>query len=61
MVCLPLVDVKFNFAVVVGRIGLFKSKYFFVAVMCGRRNYPEPESPHARSGSLGASLLDPLS
>ncbi|MEG4806727.1 hypothetical protein QUA82_03095 [Microcoleus sp. F8-D3] len=30
MVCLPLLDVKFNFAVAVGRIGLFKNKYLLV-------------------------------
>ncbi|MEG4573899.1 hypothetical protein QUA56_14565 [Microcoleus sp. N3A4] len=36
MVCLPLLDVKFNFAVTVGRMGLFKSEYFLVRVRCDR-------------------------
>ncbi|MEG4799389.1 hypothetical protein QUB63_00660 [Microcoleus sp. ARI1-B5] len=31
MVCLPLLDVKFNFAVAGGKIGLFKSEYFYFA------------------------------
>jgi len=38
MVCLPLLDVKFNFAVAVGRMGLFKNKYFLVPAMCDRRS-----------------------
>lgn len=47
MVCLPLVDVKFNFAVAVDTMGLFKSKYFLVRVRCHRRS----------RSCLGASLL----
>ncbi|MBD0342262.1 MAG: hypothetical protein ICV61_15710 [Microcoleus sp. Co-bin12] len=38
MVCLPLLDVKFNFAVAVGTIGLFKNKFLFVRVRCDRRS-----------------------
>ncbi|MEG4093107.1 hypothetical protein [Microcoleus sp. Pol12B4] len=41
MVCLPLLDVKFNFAVAVGTIGLFKNKFLLVRVRCDRRSrYP---------------------
>ncbi|MEG4171522.1 MULTISPECIES: hypothetical protein [unclassified Microcoleus] len=38
MVCLPLLDVKFNFAVAVGTIGLFKNKFLLVQVRCDRRS-----------------------
>ena len=40
MVCLPLLDVKLNFAVPVGKMGLFKSEYFLVRVRYARRSYP---------------------
>ncbi|WP_445248129.1 hypothetical protein [Microcoleus sp. OTE_8_concoct_300] len=36
MVCLPLLDVKFNFAVAVGTMGLFKNKYLLVPARCDR-------------------------
>ncbi|MBW3586844.1 MAG: hypothetical protein KY448_13670 [Cyanobacteria bacterium 0813] len=38
MVCLPLLDVKFNFAVAVRTIGLFKNKYLLVRARCDRRS-----------------------
>ncbi|MFS8118038.1 MAG: hypothetical protein ACMG55_06040 [Microcoleus sp.] len=50
MVFLPLVDVKFNFAVAVGRIGLFESEYFLGesgAIVSGAQSL----------SCLGASLL----
>jgi hypothetical protein len=50
MVCLPLLDVKFNFAVAVGTIGLFKNKFLFVRVRCDRRS-------HYPAVVWGASLL----
>ncbi len=31
-------DVKFNFAVAVGRMALFKNKYFLVSARCDRRS-----------------------
>ncbi|MEG4207621.1 hypothetical protein QUA20_27325 [Microcoleus sp. Pol7_A1] len=50
MVCLPLLDVKFNFAVAVGTIGLFKNKYLFVPARRDRRY-------HLARCCLAASLV----
>jgi hypothetical protein len=51
MVCLPLLDVKFNFAVAVGRMGLFKNKYF----LCQRGAIADRAIPQLFGGEFTCS------